>query len=102
MPIAVTGVPGDVAEHTRMGVVAAIAEDLGIELVEEGFEGGAVPGERLVEEGAEVRGRGRDDDGAVAEAGVVGGDSLDGGCSQPADFVRRKGEGILEHAEGSG
>jgi hypothetical protein len=78
-----------------VGVVAAVADDLGVEFVEEGVEGGAVLRERLVEQGTEGLGGGGDEDGAVGEGVVVGGDAVESGASEGEDPVVGDGEPVV-------
>jgi RNA polymerase sigma-70 factor (ECF subfamily) len=77
-----------------MGVVTAVAEDLGIEVVENCFEGDAFLREGLVEEHAEVGGGRGKNNGAVAEGLVVRGYTFQGGRSELADFVGREEEAV--------
>ena len=75
--------------------MAAEADDLGVELVEQRLEVGAVLGQGLVEEGAQVLRGGGDEDGAIAQAGIVIGDAIEGGGAEGADLVGREGEAVF-------
>src|SRR5581483_195364 len=82
----------DVAEEAGMGVVAAVLDDGGVELVEEGVEGGGIPGEGLGETVAEGAGGSGDDGRPRSQGVIVSRDAVEGGVGEGAK-VGEKGVG---------